>query len=65
MSDARISPDKDDVRKVLWYLKQVSPFDKDNGSTGSIATTVIANEVEKMEGNDVFRAITAFFLMHL
>ena len=65
MSDARISPDKDDVRKVLWYLKQVSPFDKDNGSIGSIATTLIANEVEKMEENDVFRAITVFFLMHL
>ena len=52
--------DEGDIRKVLWYLKQVSHFDKDNNSIGSIATSVIANEVEKMEGNGVFRAITDF-----
>ena len=39
--DVRISPDKDDIREVLWCLKQVSPFDKDNRSIGSIATSVM------------------------
>ena len=55
MSDERISPDKDDIRKVLWYLKEVSPFDQGNSSTGSIATNIIANEVGKTEGKDVFK----------
>ena len=32
-----------------------SPFDKDNRSIGSTATSVVANEVEKMEGKDVFK----------
>ena len=41
--------------KVLWYLEQVSPFDKDNSSVGSIATSIIANEVEKMKGKDIFK----------
>ena len=60
MSDTKISPDKEDVRKVLLYLKQVPPHDKDNSSIGSIATSVITNKVKKMEGNDAFRAITDF-----
>ena len=34
-------------------LKQVSPFAEVNSSIGSIATSVIANEVEKMERKDV------------
>ena len=55
MSDARISPDKDDIRKVLWYLKQVSLFGKDNSLVGSIATSIIANEVEKMKGKNIFK----------
>ena len=33
----------------------LSLFDKENSSIGSIATSVIAKEVEKMEGNDVFK----------
>ena len=41
--------------KVLWYLEKVSPFDKDNSSVGSIATSIIANEVEKMKGKDIFK----------
>ena len=53
MSDARISQDNDDIRKDLWILKQVSPFAEDNSSIGSIATRVVANEVEKMERKDV------------
>ena len=60
MSDTKISPDKEDVRKVLLYLKQVPSHDKDNSSIGSIATSVITNKVKKMEGNDAFRAITDF-----
>ena len=51
----KFSRDKDDIRKVLRYLKQVSPFDRDNSSIGSIAVSVIANEVEEMEGKDVFK----------
>ena len=53
MSDARISQDDNDIRKALWYLKQVSPFAEGNNSIGSITTSAIANEVEKMEGKDV------------
>ena len=53
MSDARISRDTDDIRKALLYLKQVSPISEDNSSIGSIATSVFANEVEKMERKDV------------
>ena len=34
-------------------LKQVSAFAEDSSSIGSIATSVIANEVEKMERKDV------------
>ena len=34
-------------------LKQVSPFAEDNSSIESIAASVIANEVEKMERKDV------------
>ena len=45
MSDARISQDDDDIRKALWYLKQVSPFAEGNNSIGSITTSAIANEV--------------------
>ena len=33
----------------------LSLFDKENSSIGSIATSVIAKEVEKMEGNDIFK----------
>ena len=55
MSNARIPQDNDDIRKILLYLKQVSPFAEDSSSKGSIATSIIANEVEKMEGKDVFR----------
>ena len=43
------------LEKVLWYLKEVSPFDQGNSSIGSIATSVIANEVGKTEGKDVFK----------
>ena len=35
-------------------------MNKDNSSIGSIATSVIANEAKKMEGNNVFRAISGF-----
>lgn len=38
--------------KILWYLKR-SPFAEDNSSIRSIAASVIANEVGKMEGKDV------------
>ena len=55
MSDAKISPDKEDIRKVLLYLKQVLPYDKDNSLVGSIATSIIANEVEKMKGKNIFK----------
>ena len=34
-------------------VKQVSPFAEDNSSIGTIATSVVANEVEKMERKDV------------
>ena len=34
-------------------MKQVSAFAEDNSSIGNIATSVIANEVEKMERKDV------------
>ena len=53
MSDARISRDNDNIRKVLWHLKQVSPFAEGNSSIGSISASVIADEVEKMERKDV------------
>ena len=53
MSDARISKDNDDIKKALWYLKQISPFAEDNSFIGSIATSAIADEVEKMERKDV------------
>ena len=36
-------------------LKQESPFTEDNSSIGSIAKSVIANEIEKMKGKDVFK----------
>ena len=52
MSNARISQHNDDIRKFLRFLRQVSPFVEDNSSIGSIATSVIANEVEKMERKD-------------
>ena len=55
MSHARIPQDYDDIRKALWYLKQASPFAENNSSVGSIVTSVIATEVERMEGNDVFK----------
>ena len=29
---------------------QISPFAEDNSSIGSIATSVLANEIEEMEG---------------
>ena len=53
MKDARISRDNDNIRKVLWHLKQVSPFAEGNNSIGSITASVIADEVEKMERKDV------------
>ena len=53
MSDARISQDNNNIRKVLWHLKQVSPFAEGNSSIGSISASVIADEVEKMERKDV------------
>ena len=55
MNDARISRDNNDIRKYIWYWNQVSPFAEDNSSIGSIAARVIANEVEKMTGKDVFK----------
>ena len=36
-------------------LKTSIIIDKDNSSVGSIPTSVIVNEVEKMEGKDVFK----------
>ena len=45
MSDARISRDNDDIKKVLWYLKEVSSVAEDNNSIKSIASCVITNEV--------------------
>ena len=53
VSNARISRDNDNIRKVLWHLKQVSPFTEGNSSIGSISASVIADEVEKMERKDV------------
>ena len=55
MSDVKISRDNDDIRKVLWYLKQVSSLAEDNNSIGSIASSVTTNEVEKMERTYVFK----------
>ena len=55
MSDGGVSPDNDDIRKVIWYLKQASPFTEDNSWAGSIATSVITNKVENMEGKIVFK----------
>ena len=51
--DAKISRDNDSIEKILWHLKQVSAFPEDNSSIVSIATSVIANEVKKMERKDV------------
>ena len=55
MSDTRIPRIKDDIRKVLWYLKPISPFPEDNSSIGRIATSVLANKNEIMEGKEVFK----------
>ena len=55
MSDARISPYKCDFRKVVRYLKEVSPFDKNNCSIGSIDINVTDNEVVKMKEKDAFK----------
>ena len=52
-SDGRI--DNDDIKEPLRYLKQVSPFSEDNSSIGSIAKSVITNEVEKMKRKDVYK----------
>ena len=52
-SDARI--DNEDIKETLRYLKQVSPFSEDNSSIGSIAKSVITNEVEKMKRKDVYK----------
>ena len=49
VDEARTSRDNDDIRKALWYLQQVLPFAEDSSSIRSIASRVIANEVEKME----------------
>ena len=35
---------------MILNLKQISPFAEDNSSIGSIATSVLANEIEEMEG---------------
>ena len=53
MSNARISRDNDNIREVLWHLKQVSPFTEGNSSIGSISASVIADEVEKMERKEL------------
>ena len=37
---------------TILEKKQVSPISEDNSSIGSIATSVIANKVEKMERKD-------------
>ena len=55
MSDTRIPQVNDDIRKALWYLKQISVFAEDNSSIGTIATSVFANEIEKMEEKYVFK----------
>ena len=47
MRDARTSWAKEDIRKVLWYLKLVSPVVEDNSLIGSIVAKVIAKELEK------------------
>ena len=49
------SGDNDNIKKVLWYLKQVSSLAEDNSSIGNIASSVITNDVEKMEGKYVFK----------
>ena len=49
MSNARISQDNDNIRKFLWY----NFITEDNSFLGSIATSVISNEVEKIIGNDI------------
>ena len=36
-------------------MKQVSPLAKDNSFRGSIATSIIGNEVEKMARKDIFK----------
>ena len=53
MSDARISQCNGD--KFPWYLKQVWSFAEDNCSIGNIASSVIAYEVEKLEGKNDFK----------
>ena len=50
VSVARISQDKDNKGKILWYFKQISPFTEDSSSTGSIA-----NEVATIEEKDLFK----------
>ena len=55
MSEPRISRDNDHIRKVLWYLKNLSPFGEDRSSIRSTATSIVANEVDKMEGKNVFK----------
>ena len=46
---------KTTLTKVPRYLKQVSTFNEDNSSAGSIATSITANKVEKMKGKDIFK----------
>lgn len=53
MSGARASRDNNDIRIVLSYLKQGLPFAEDNSSIRNIATSTIADEVEKIEQKDV------------
>ena len=55
MIDARISPDNNNIRKVMWCLKQVLPFHIDDSLVESIATSITAKEVEKMKGKDNFK----------
>ena len=56
MNDARISRDNDDIRKVLWYLKQESLSAEDNSSLEGIGTSVtvkLRKWKEKMYVNTV------------
>ena len=51
----RIPRVNDNIRKAIWYLKEISSFAEYNSSIGRIATSVLANKIEKMEGKYVFK----------
>ena len=55
MSGARTSWDNDDTRKSSMALKTNFTICWSSSLIRSIATVAIANEIEKMEGKDVFK----------